>query len=33
MSRMLEWETRKRLRSLKRYVEENQMVVSVESSI
>jgi len=33
MSRMLEWETRKRLRSLKRYVEENQNVVSVESSI
>lgn len=29
MSRMLAWETRKRLRSLKRYVE----VVSVESSI
>ncbi len=33
MSRMLEWETRKRLRSLKRYVEENRNVVSVESSI
>lgn len=33
MSRMLEWETRKRLRSLKRYFEENQNVVSVESSI
>lgn len=33
MSRMLVWETRKRLRSLKRYVEENQNVVSVESSI
>lgn len=33
MDRMLEWETRKRLRSLKRYVEENQNVVSVESAI
>lgn len=33
MSSMLKWETRKRLRSLKRYIEENQMVVSVECSI
>jgi hypothetical protein len=33
MSKMLKWETRKRLRSLKRYIEENQMVVSVECSI
>jgi hypothetical protein len=33
MSRMLKWETRKRLRSLKRYFEENRNVVSVEYSI
>jgi len=33
MNRMLEWETRKRLRSLKRYVEQNQTAVSVESPI
>jgi hypothetical protein len=33
MSRMLEWETRKRLGSLKRYVEQNRMAVSVESPI
>lgn len=33
MSRMLRWETRKRLRSLKTYVEENRNAVSVESSI
>jgi hypothetical protein len=33
MRRMLKWETRKRLRALKRYIEENRIVVSNESSI
>ncbi len=33
MNRMLEWETRKRLRSLKQYVEQNRIAVSVESAI
>jgi len=33
MGTMLKWETQKRLGSLKRYVEENRIVVSNESSI
>jgi hypothetical protein len=33
MGRMLKWETRKRLRALKGYIEENRIVVSNESSI
>jgi hypothetical protein len=33
MGRMLKWETRKRLRALKRYIDENRIVVSNESSI
>ena len=33
MGQMLRWETRKRLRALKRYIEENRIVVSNESSI